>query len=68
MSADDALELIEQALLPSERGQAREDFWDLLARIWDEGFDAGERDVWEHEHGSYDDPCIPNPYERNEHA
>ena len=32
------------------------------ADAWDEGFDAGERDVFEHERGSYDSPCIRNPY------
>jgi hypothetical protein len=30
------------------------------ARIWDEGYDAGERDVLAHV--TFDEPCIPNPY------
>lgn len=35
----------------------------ILARAWDEGFDAGEQDVWDHrEKGSFDTPCIRNPY------
>lgn len=31
---------------------------------WEEGFDAGERDVMEHEGMGWrdDHPCIPNPY------
>ena len=32
------------------------------ADAWDEGFDEGERDVFEHERTSYDTTCIPNPY------
>jgi hypothetical protein len=36
------------------------------AVAWDEGFDAGERDVWMHEEkndwGRVDTKCIPNPY------
>lgn len=34
----------------------------LLIEAWDEGFDAGERDVFEHEHNGFDTPCIQNPY------
>jgi len=34
----------------------------VAANAWDEGFDAGERDVLEHEAGNFDSPCIPNPY------
>lgn len=30
------------------------------AEAWDEGFDAGERDVMEHV--TFDEPCIENPY------
>lgn len=35
-----------------------------MARAWDEGFDAGERDVFNHEQAGWksDDPCIDNPY------
>lgn len=32
----------------------------LLAEAWEEGFDAGERDVMEHV--TFDEPCVPNPY------
>lgn len=32
----------------------------VKAKVWDEGFDAGERDVFEHE--TFDEPCIKNPY------
>lgn len=33
------------------------------ARAWAEGFDAGERDVWDHERSrDYDRPCVTNPY------
>jgi hypothetical protein len=37
---------------------------EVMAKAWDEGFDAGERDVWNHERTGFkaDDPCIPNPY------
>jgi hypothetical protein len=31
---------------------------------WDEGFDAGERDVMRH--GTWDEPCIENPYREAE--
>lgn len=36
----------------------------VKAEAWREGFDAGERDVWEHEHSEdgWDADCIPNPY------
>lgn len=32
----------------------------IRAAAWDEGFDAGERDVVEH--STFDEPCIANPY------
>ena len=32
----------------------------VKSAAWDEGFDAGERDVFEHE--TFDEPCIRNPY------
>jgi hypothetical protein len=42
----------------------------LKADIWAEGFDAGERDVWEHQHGeadeNWDKDCIPNPYKEKQ--
>ena len=36
----------------------------VKAEVWAEGFDAGERDVWEHEHNEdgWDKDCIFNPY------
>lgn len=40
MNAEEAWSLIEQSLLPSEREDTREEFWDLLAHIWGEGADA----------------------------
>ena len=38
------------------------------AEAWDEGFDAGEKDVYNHEQDGYrdDTPCIPNPYRRTD--
>jgi len=36
---------------------------DVKAEAWSEGFDAGERDVFEHDRTGWDDsPCISNPY------
>ena len=35
-----------------------------LADAWDEGFDAGERDVLEHE--TFNEPCIKNPYRKDD--
>ena len=38
----------------------------ILATAWDEGFDSGEADVFQHDEkgwsGDHDDQCIPNPY------
>jgi len=36
----------------------------VQAEAWAEGFDAGERDVWEHERNEdgWDSECTPNPY------
>lgn len=31
---------------------------------WDEGFDAGEQDVFLHK--TFDEPCIQNPYRKEE--
>lgn len=31
---------------------------------WDEGFEAGERDVFMHEERGWDAPCIENPYRK----
>lgn len=44
----------------------REREWRTKAKVWDEGFDAGERDVFEHERTSFDRPCIQNPYRRGD--
>ena len=36
---------------------------EAFALIWAEGFDAGERDVFEHDRTGWNDsPCIPNPH------
>lgn len=36
---------------------------EAFALVWAEGFDAGERDVFEHDRTGWDDSeCIPNPY------
>lgn len=36
-------------------------------QAWDEGFDAGERDVLMHEGlHDWDVPCIPNPYRQED--
>lgn len=35
----------------------------LMSQAWEEGFQAGEQDVFEHEHtGDWDSECIKNPY------
>lgn len=36
----------------------------VKAKAWAEGFDAGEKDVWQHEHAEdgWDADCIKNPY------
>ena len=31
-------------------------------RVWREGFDAGERDVMQHEESTFYTPCVPSPY------
>lgn len=35
---------------------------EVKSQAWDEGFEAGERDVFEHEKHNYENPCIENPY------
>lgn len=55
-------------------GEHREEFDRWIAdhdravaeKAWAEGFDTGERDV--HEHVTFDEPCIPNPYRRQEQS
>lgn len=38
---------------------------DAKAQAWEEGFIAGERDVWMHqETDDWNSPCIKNPYRR----
>lgn len=36
----------------------------IRAEAWSQGFDAGERDVFEHEahKNGFDSPCVSNPY------
>ena len=47
------------------------EFKRFVARIkeeaWDQGFDAGERDVMEHESDGWERDCIPNPYREETH-
>lgn len=55
---------------PGMRDWTKQDFLTWLAehdrqtaeKAWDEGFDAGERDVLQHD--TFDEPCIPNPYRK----
>lgn len=47
---------IAQAILNSDWLRNRD------AQKWAEGFDAGERDVFEHEQHGFDTDCINNPY------
>ena len=63
MTAEEAWELIEQDLIPSSREWARHEFYQMLADIWDEAYNAGFKDskTWD-ETGD-----TPNPY-RNETA
>jgi hypothetical protein len=53
---------------PFLRERRRAEFLDWLAgelsKAWDEGFNAGEIDVWQHE--TFDEPCISNPYRKGE--
>lgn len=35
-----------------------------MARAWDEGFNAGELDLMQHEENGWDEDCIPNPYRK----
>jgi hypothetical protein len=57
---------------PTEVAEAEFDRWleQIKADAWQEGFNAGERDVWEHQHGEagedWDKDCIPNPYLKGE--
>lgn len=50
----------------TEAEEAAFDAWltAVKAEAWDEGFDAGESDVWQHENSKagWDGPCIKNPY------
>lgn len=53
------------ALIDEEQADAEFDRWlaGVKAEAWEEGFDAGERDVHEHELTHWDDSdCIQNPY------
>lgn len=43
---------------------ARRAVAEVKAAAWAEGFDAGERDVFEHERNGWDRDCIPNPYRK----
>lgn len=48
--------------LPSQRDAVMDVLREAMAQAWDEGFDAGERDVFNHDQTSFDEPCIENPY------
>ena len=64
MTPEEAWELIEQDLIPSCREDARTEFYEMLANIWDEAYNAGFKDskIWE-ETGD-----TPNPYRASETA
>jgi hypothetical protein len=50
-------------LYPAFEGQFDRWLAEVKAEAWEEGFDAGERDVHEHELTHWDDSdCIQNPY------
>lgn len=68
MTPGEAWDLIEQGLLPSERERACDEFRDLLARIWDEGWEQGMAYVTGMERGIDDDHAITNPYRASETA
>lgn len=58
-----------RGIMTPEDRQALEDeaekaMREIEAEAWDRGFDAGEADVFLHERGSFDDPCIQNPYRK----
>ena len=63
-TTEDVWGWVEQDTLPGDVGMVRGQFVRWLTTVkadaWDEGFDAGERDA--HEHKTFDEPCIPNPY------
>lgn len=63
MIPDEAWDLIEQGLLPSERERARAEFHDLLARTWDDGYAIGWNDG--HNHGDLRS-SPDNPYEQED--
>jgi len=48
-----------RAILPQSSTDALEA---VKHRVWREGFDAGERDVMQHEESTFDTPCVPSPY------
>lgn len=41
-------------------------FADALAKAWDEGFDAGEKDAWDVDITNEKHVCTPNPYRTTE--
>ena len=52
-------------LITAERIARKEfDTWlnSVKADAWDEGFDAGEQDVFQHEQQDWANECIVNPY------
>ena len=56
-----------QQIQVESEAAARRAVKQIKADAWDEGFDAGERDVMEHESDGWDRDCIPNPYRKATH-
>ena len=56
---------------PLHEAQAEFDRWlnEVKAIAWAEGFDAGEKDIWQHEHSEdgWDADCVNNPYLEGDH-
>lgn len=54
-------EEVAKYLAESERGLAEVERA-AAEKAWEEGFDAAELDVFEHEKHNWGNDCIPNPY------
>ena len=50
----------------TQRQEFRRMIQGVKRQAWEEGFEAGERDVFEHERHNYENPCIENPYKEDE--
>lgn len=68
VKADAVRQFVESAIKPEKIKELSDmhladSVRELQAQAWDEGFDAGEQDVHEHELTHWDDSdCIQNPY------